>query len=385
MIEVQGLTKRYGARPALVDVTFSVPRGQVLGFLGPNGAGKSTTMRILTGYLGASGGSASIDGFDVFSQSREVRRRVGYLPEVTPLYAEMRVEPYLRLVCRLRGVRPAQRRAHIDRAIEACGLTERRRDIISRLSRGLRQRVGLAQAVVHDPAVLILDEPTAGLDPAQTKETRDLITELGRNHTVVLSSHVLSEVQATCHRVVIIDRGRLVADDTPEALSARMREAGAEVQAIVRGEPEAVERTLRQIDGVRDVSRHPVGESEHAVTVTSTQPDLQDAIARAVVGAGLGLRELRTRSLSLEEVFLQVVGEARRPAEASGPLPAAAPVTHGPGRRAAAEGPAAEGSGAGRPATAEAAAGEPEESEGAADERAEPRADDHPDDERPDG
>ncbi|MBO0705824.1 MAG: ABC transporter ATP-binding protein, partial [Candidatus Dormibacteraeota bacterium] len=326
MIEVQGLSKRYGARPALVDVTFSVPRGQVLGFLGPNGAGKSTAMRILTGYLGASGGSASIDGLDLFSQSREVRRRVGYLPEVTPLYGEMRVEAYLRLVCRLRGVRPSQRQAQIDRAIEACGLTERRRDIIGRLSRGLRQRVGLAQAVVHDPAVLILDEPTAGLDPAQTKETRDLITELGHNHTVVLSSHVLSEVQATCQRVVIIDRGRLIADDTPEALSARMREAGAEVQAIVRGEPESVERTLRQIEGVRDVRLYPVGEGERAVTVTSTRPDLQDAIARAVVGAGLGLRELRTRSLSLEDVFLQVVGEARQPAEAPGPGPAAEPA-----------------------------------------------------------
>ena len=374
MIEVQGLTKRYGARPALVDVTFSVPRGQVLGFLGPNGAGKSTTMRILTGYLGASGGSASIDGFDVFSQSREVRRRVGYLPEVTPLYGEMRVEPYLRLVCRLRGVRPSERRAHIDRAIDACGLTDRRGDIISRLSRGLRQRVGLAQAVVHDPAVLILDEPTAGLDPAQTKETRDLITELGRNHTVVLSSHVLSEVQATCERVVIIDRGRLVADDTPAALSARMREAGAEVQAIVRGEPEAVERTLRGIEGVRDVAMHPVGEGEQAVTVTSTRPDLQDAIARAVVGAGLGLRELRTRSLSLEDIFLQVVGEAREPDPAV-PAPSAEPVT---ARRQ-------------EPAAAEAAAGEPgepdepEEPETAGEEPDEPHADDHPDDEGPDG
>jgi ABC-2 type transport system ATP-binding protein len=369
VIEVQGLTKRYGARPALVDVTFTVPRGQVLGFLGPNGAGKSTTMRILTGYLAASGGSASIDGFDVFSQSREVRRRVGYLPELTPLYGEMRVEPYLRLACRLRGVRPAERRSRIDQAIETCGLTERRGDIIGRLSRGLRQRVGLAQAVVHDPAVLILDEPTAGLDPAQTRETRDLITELGRNHTVVLSSHVLSEVQATCERVVIIDRGRLVADDTPAALSARLREAGAEVQAIVRGEPAAVERTLRAIEGVRDVHLQPVGDTEQAVTVTSTAPDLQDAIARAVVGEGLGLRELRARSLSLEDIYLQVVDEARRPEPD--------PQRARPGQRAEPQ-PA-------RPQPGAAAdAGEADAEEADAEEPSPPPADDHPDDEDPD-
>src|SRR5205807_10341927 len=183
-----------------------------------NGAGKSTTMRILTGYLSATSGTASVAGYDIFEHAREARRRIGYLPETTPLYTEMRVEDYLTLMCRLRAVPPRQRRARIDYAIEACGLRDRRRDIIGHLSRGLRQRVGLAQAVVHDPDVLILDEPTAGLDPAQTRETRDLIRELGRQHTVILSTHILPEVSATCERVVIINQGRLVADDSPANL-----------------------------------------------------------------------------------------------------------------------------------------------------------------------
>src|SRR5712692_2069382 len=182
LIEVQGLTKFYDERPAIQDVTFSVPKGQVLGFLGPNGAGKSTTMRILTGFLGMSSGKASIDGYDVFSHSLEARRRIGYLPETNPLYNEMRVAGFLDLMCRLRGVAPSKRRARIDHAIDVCGLEDRRSEIIARLSKGLRQRVGLAQAIVHDPEVVILDEPTAGLDPAQTRSTRTLIKELGREH-----------------------------------------------------------------------------------------------------------------------------------------------------------------------------------------------------------
>jgi len=201
LIEVQGLTKYYGERAAVQDVTFSVPSGQVLGFLGPNGAGKSTTMRILTGYIGASSGSASVAGFDVFSESQEVRRRIGYLPETAPLYNEMRVAGFLTLMCKLRGVPPSRRRARVDDAIDACGLGDRSEEVIGRLSRGLRQRVGLAQAIVHQPDALILDEPTAGLDPGQTRETRDLIKQLGRDRTVVLSSHILSEVEATCERV----------------------------------------------------------------------------------------------------------------------------------------------------------------------------------------
>ena len=306
LIQVEGLTKYYGARPAIVDVTFSVPRGQVLGFLGPNGAGKSTTMRILTGYLGATSGSARIAGYDVFDHSLEVRRRVGYLPELNPLYAELRVEPYLELMCRLRGVPPSRRGERIDAAVEACGLVERRGEVIARLSKGLRQRVGLAQAVVHDPDVLILDEPTAGLDPRQTRETRDLIKGLGRRHTVLLSSHLLSEVQATCQRVVIIDDGRLVADDTPEGLSKRLGGGRSQqVEALVRGAEAEVRDCLEAAEGVTRVRLTEAGDGEWRVVLDGTG-EFEDAVARAVVDRGLKLRELRARTLSLEDVFLKL-------------------------------------------------------------------------------
>jgi ABC-2 type transport system ATP-binding protein len=310
LIEVNGLTKYYGDRAAVVDVTFSVPRGQVLGFLGPNGAGKSTTMRILTGYLSASGGTASIGGFDVFEQSLEVRRRVGYLPELAPLYGEMRVDGYLTLMCRLRGVPPSRRAERIGYAIEACGLADRRHEIIGRLSKGLRQRVALAQAVVHDPEVLILDEPTAGLDPAQTRETRALIGELGRQHTVILSSHILPEVSATCERVVIINQGRLVADDTPRNLSRRLSQGRAQqVEAVIRGSAGDIEQRLRLLPGVEQVQMSEPDDGERQLVVTGHAGDLEDTVAKTVIGAGLGLRELRSRALSLEDVFLELTME----------------------------------------------------------------------------
>jgi ABC-2 type transport system ATP-binding protein len=310
LIEVNGLTKYYGDRAAVVDVTFSVPRGQVLGFLGPNGAGKSTTMRILTGYLSASGGTASIGGFDVFEQSLEVRRRVGYLPELAPLYGEMRVDGYLTLMCRLRGVPPSRRAERIGYAIEACGLADRRHEIIGRLSKGLRQRVALAQAVVHDPEVLILDEPTAGLDPAQTRETRTLIGELGRHHTVILSSHILPEVSATCERVVIINQGRLVADDTPRNLSRRLSQGRAQqVEAVIRGSAGDIEQRLRLLPGVEQVQMSDPDDGERQLVVTGQAADLEDTVAKTVIGAGLGLRELRSRALSLEDVFLELTME----------------------------------------------------------------------------
>ena len=308
MIEVEGLTKHYGERTAVSSISFTVPRGQVLGFLGPNGAGKSTTMRILTGYLSASAGTARIAGFDVFSQSLEVRRRVGYLPENNPLYNEMRVADYLGLVCRLRGVSPRRRQARIDYAIEACGLGERRREIIGRLSKGLRQRVGLAQAVVHDPDLLILDEPTSGLDPAQTRETRDLIIELGKVHTVILSSHILPEVSATCERVVIINRGHLVADDAPNQLARRLSAGkGMEVEMILTGDPSLIERKLAAIRSLDAVAVTPVGvEGESRVVVHSSADDPREELARAVVKAGFGLRELQSRNLTLEDVFISL-------------------------------------------------------------------------------
>ena len=306
MIEVQGLTKLYGERTAIEDVSFSVPNGQVMGFLGPNGAGKSTTMRILTGYIGATSGSATIAGFDVRRQSLEVRRRVGYLPETAPLYDEMRVAGFLDFVCKVRRVPPSKRAARIDAALDACGLTKRRDDVIGRLSKGLRQRVGLAQAIVHEPELLILDEPTAGLDPAQTRETRDLIKRLGRERTVVLSSHILSEVEATCERVVIINEGRIVADGTPERLAQRFGTGRShEIELTVRGEAAAVEAVLRDVPGVEEVriaAEDP--EFVDAIVITS-RADLTEELSRALVQAGFGLQEVQARTLSLEDIFLR--------------------------------------------------------------------------------
>ncbi|HYR53445.1 MAG TPA: ABC transporter ATP-binding protein [Methylomirabilota bacterium] len=312
MIEVQGLTKFYDERPAIQDVTFSVPKGQVLGFLGPNGAGKSTTMRILAGFLGMSSGKASIDGYDVFSHSLEARRRIGYLPETNPLYNEMRVSGFLDLMCRLRGVAPSKRRARIEHAIDVCGLEDRRSEIIARLSKGLRQRVGLAQAIVHDPEVVILDEPTAGLDPAQTRETRTLIKELGREHTVILSSHILPEVSATCERVLIINQGRLVADDTPQRLTERFgQEHGQEIEMVLRGDlnAEEIEAKLRQVGGIDEVAVSSAGDELWEVVVTGNSPSLREELTRAAVAAGLGVRVVQAHRLTLEDVFLSLTAD----------------------------------------------------------------------------
>ena len=312
MIEVQGLTKFYDERLAIEGVTFSVPKGQVLGFLGPNGAGKSTTMKILAGFLGMSSGKASIDGFDVFTHSREVRRRIGYLPETNPLYNEMRVSAFLDLMCRLRGVPPSKRRARVDYAIGACGLGARRTEVISRLSKGLRQRVGLAQAIVHDPQALILDEPTAGLDPGQTRETRNLIKELGRQHTVILSSHILPEIAATCERVLIINEGRIVADDTPQRLTDRFSSSHRqEIELLLRGETgaEEIEAKLREVDGVDDVAVSSEGDELWRAVVSGTSPRFREELTRAAVEAGLGVREVQARRLTLEDVFLSLTGD----------------------------------------------------------------------------
>jgi len=309
LIEVQGLTKFYGERPAIQDVTFSVPKGQVLGFLGPNGAGKSTTMRILAGFLGMSAGTASVDGFDVFSHSLEARRRVGYLPETNPLYNEMRVTGFLDLMCRLRGVPPSKRRGRVEHAIDACGLQDRRGEVIGCLSRGLRQRVGLAQAIVHDPIALILDEPTAGLDVAQTRETRNLVKELGRQHTVILSSHILPEVSATCERVLIINEGRIVADDTPQRLTERLgRDRGPQIEMLLRGEggAEEIEAKLREVAGVDEVVVSAEGDEMWRAVVDGTSAGLREELTRVAVEAGLGVREVHAHRLTLEDVFLSL-------------------------------------------------------------------------------
>ena len=313
LIEVQGLTKYYDSRPAIVDLTFSVPRGQVVGFVGPTGAGKSTMMRILTGYLSATSGSAWVAGYSVFEQSRETRKSIGYLPESAQLYNEMSVESYMHTMCRLRGVSPRKRRPRIDHALTVCGLTERRRDIIGHLSNGLRRRVGLAQALVHDPQVLLLDEPGASLDSTQTHETLQLIRALGDHHTVVLSSQILSVVSATCDRVLLINDGKLVADAAPSSLSRRLAEKRRrQVEVVIAGDPVAVDGQLRKLAGVAEVTVTSNGDGENRLTVTGDGNDLQDAVARVIVGQGLSLRHLNSRSLALEVTLPELAAQEAR-------------------------------------------------------------------------
>jgi ABC-2 type transport system ATP-binding protein len=321
MIEVQNLTKRYGRTTAVDGVSFTVQKGEILGFLGPNGAGKTTTMRVLTGYLPATEGSARVAGYDVFAQPLEVKRRVGYLPETPPLYPDMDVTSFLDFCASIKGVSAASRRPKIDEAVEKTRLTEVRTKLIGRLSKGFRQRVGLAQTLLHDPDVLILDEPTAGLDPKQIIETRELIKALGGEHTVVLSTHILPEVSVTCGRVVIINKGRVVAEDTPENLTHRLRGAGT-VRVEVRGPQGPAFDALRTVPGLLAV--HPRGaEPGTAAFEVETEPgrDLRAELARAVVGAGVDLLGLAPVGMSLEEIFLHLTttetGAEAPPAPAS--------------------------------------------------------------------
>jgi ABC-2 type transport system ATP-binding protein len=307
VIQVDNLTKHYGPKVAISDVTFEVKEGEVLGFLGPNGAGKTTTMRILTGYLPATAGTARIAGFDVFAQSLEARRRVGYLPENVPLYLEMTVQSYLSFMADIRQVPRAQMRQAIDRSMELARVSHVARTIIGKLSKGYRQRVGLAQAILHNPPVLILDEPTVGLDPRQIIDTRDVIRGLGGEHTVILSTHILPEVSMTCSRVVIINDGRVVAEDSPENLTRRLR--GAErIEIEVRGPATAVASALRGIPDVLNVAIVDDGSNSTARLVADCADgkDVREQLARAVVEGGWGLLQLRNLGMSLEEVFLKL-------------------------------------------------------------------------------
>jgi ABC-2 type transport system ATP-binding protein len=307
VIRVEHLSKNYGPRAAVADVTFDVQKGEVLGFLGPNGAGKTTTMRILTGYLPPSGGRAEIDGFDVATQSLQARARIGYLPETVPLYPDMSVYSYLDFMGKIKGVK--DRRREIDRCMERARIGHRAKDQIGKLSKGLRQRVGLAQALLGDPPVLILDEPTSGLDPKQIIETRNLIKSLGGDHTVILSTHILPEVSATCSRIVIISSGRVVAEDTPENLDRRLK--GSESIALtVRGPRDQVTRTLKALPQVLSVQVESDGHLAKGLANFTVQSavgaDIREALAAAVVSNGFGLMELRPAHLSLEEIFLQL-------------------------------------------------------------------------------
>jgi ABC-2 type transport system ATP-binding protein len=306
MIEVESLTKRYGRATAVDGVSFRVEKGEILGFLGPNGAGKTTTMRILTCYLPPTDGAARVAGFDVFSQPMEVKRRVGYLPETPPLYPDMTVRGYLDFCARIKGVAPAERPTRVADAIEKCRVGDVRETLIGKLSKGYRQRVGLAQAILHNPDVLILDEPTAGLDPKQIIETRDLIRGLAGSHTVVLSTHILPEVSMTCGRVVIINKGRVVAEDTPENLTRRLQGAGA-LRVEARGPEAEVLATVRAVPGVLSV--HARAAHDGAVVLDVEQESGRDAradVAAALVGKGHALLGLQQVGMSLEEIFLHL-------------------------------------------------------------------------------
>lgn len=302
MIEVSNLTKRYGRTTAVDGISFRVDKGEILGFLGPNGAGKTTTMRILTGYLPASEGTARVAGYDVFEQPLEVKRRVGYIPETPPLYPDMTVDVFLDFCAKIKGIPAAERKAKIDDAVAKCRIDDVRKTQIGRLSKGYRQRVGLAQAILANPEVLILDEPTAGLDPKQIIETRELIKGLGGEHTIILSTHILPEVSMTCGRVVIINKGRVVAEDTPDNLTHRLRGA-ASLRVEARGDAAAVQSALGAVPGVLAVRPAAPGVFE---VEAAAGADVRAEVARAVIAAGHDLVGLSQAGMSLEEIFLHL-------------------------------------------------------------------------------
>jgi ABC-2 type transport system ATP-binding protein len=318
LIEVKDLTKSFGERTAVDHVSFVVNRGEILGFLGPNGAGKTTTMRILTGFLPATSGTAQVAGFDVFNDSLEVRKRIGYLPENPPLYLDMSVSAYLEFVARIKNVPAEKRKARVDDAMAKTNITDKRHELIKRLSRGYKQRVGLAQALVHDPEVIILDEPTVGLDPKQIIEVRHLIKGLAGSHTIILSTHILPEVSMTCDRVVIINRGRIAAIDTPANLTQQLK-GGQNVLLEVAADQNAVSAAVREIPGVRKVTAEPAGGNGRVALMVEVSPgqDVRSQIAARIVGKGWPLYELRGVNLSLEEIFLELTTEDSEHAEAT--------------------------------------------------------------------
>jgi gliding motility-associated transport system ATP-binding protein len=325
VIEVQHLTKRYGRLTAVEDVSFRVERGEILGFLGPNGAGKTTTMRILTGYMPATDGKATVAGFDVFDQPIEAKRRTGYLPESPPLYPDMTVSEYLTFVAKVKGVASNERKSRIGSVMERTRIADMAKRHCGKLSKGYKQRVGIAQALIHNPDVLILDEPTAGLDPKQIIETRQLIKELAGDHTIVLSTHILPEVSQTCQRVVIINKGKVVAVDTPDNLTSRLR--GAETMYVeIDAGGASVAPVLAQVGGVTKVSRADGNGAAVGYEVESEHGhDVRRELARTVVSNGWGLLELRPMRVSLEDVFLSLTTED---APANEPAPAPAEVVN---------------------------------------------------------
>ncbi len=319
MIKVEGLTKRYARHVAVDDISFQVEKGQIVGFLGPNGAGKTTTMRVLTCFMPPSSGTASVAGFDVIEQPMEVKKRIGYLPETPPLYPEMEVAEYLDFVGRLKGIPTSGLAARVDEVSEKCAIGDVKKTLIAKLSKGYRQRVGLAQAIIHNPDVLILDEPTSGLDPQQIIETRDLIKGLAGNHTIILSTHILPEVEQICEQVIIIARGKLVAKDTVANLTSRLR--GSETISLeIAGaglDAGSVQRRLETIAGVSRVSPRESRDGILSFVVESQEGQhVRPQLARAVVESGWNLNELHAVGLSLEEIFLELTGAPKHDLDA---------------------------------------------------------------------
>lgn len=317
MIEVEHLSKIYGSTSAITDVTFSVEPGEILGLLGPNGAGKTTTMRILAGYLPATNGNARIAGYDVHENSLAVRQRIGYLPETPPLYPDMTVEGFLHFVAQIKGVPAGDRPNKVTAAIKRCNLEDKRRVIIRKLSKGYRQRVGIAQAIVHDPPAIILDEPTVGLDPRQIIEVRNLIKSLAGTHTIILSTHILPEVSMTCSRVAIINRGKVVATNTPENLMTQLT-GGSGYELEIEGEAALAKQVLQNVAGVSLIESIPTAgghqpQTNRAYLRVISQPGKEPGkdIVATLVRAGFGLHELRRVNATLEDVFLQLTTEEK--------------------------------------------------------------------------
>lgn len=315
MIKVEGLTKRYGRNVAVQGISFEVEKGQIVGFLGPNGAGKTTTMRILTCFMPPTQGTAQVAGFDVLEAPMQVKQKIGYLPENPPVYPEMEVGEYLHFVGRLKGIPSAELPKRVDEVAERCAVADVRNKLIAKLSKGYRQRVGLAQAIIHNPDVLILDEPTAGLDPKQIHETRDLIRSLAGEHTIILSTHILPEVEQTCDHVVIISKGRIVATDSVQNLTSRLRGQEAVAVQISGGDEPSIRQKLEQVAGV---SRVVVRDAHNGLLSFEVESlpgkNVRADLARAVIESGWNLNELRAVALSLEEVFLELTS-SEKPAE----------------------------------------------------------------------
>jgi ABC-2 type transport system ATP-binding protein len=310
LIEAENLTKYYGAFQALKDVSFKIEKGEIVGFLGPNGAGKSTTMRILTGFIPPDSGTARVAGFDIQTQSIEVRRRIGYLPESVPLYKEMTVTAFLRFLAAIRGMKGPRQKDRIKEVIHTCRLDDYSQAPITKLSKGYRQLVGIAQAIVHEPEVLILDEPTIGIDPRQVVHIRRLIQELGQDHTIILSSHILPEVSLVCERIIVMNQGKIVAVDRPENLSAGFGEVSHyEIEAA--GSKEKILARLKAIKGVVKIEVEDAGQSKRYLVESQPGLDIRDELSSAVKDGGFRLLGLKSREMNLEDIFLKLTAKEK--------------------------------------------------------------------------